>query len=81
MASDDENWSARIMSALWPRSPALTASLHMAPDEINTARLEMSQRSGSASRAWSMGRANGSPTQAIELTFSRSIVSSSSIGS
>ena len=47
--------------------PASTASENMTPDDVNTNRLERSQRSGSASRARSIGLAKASPTMAVVL--------------
>ena len=54
---------------------------HITPDDRITRSDEMSQRSGSASRARRIGLANASPTIDIELIDLCSIVSSSSTGS
>ncbi len=80
-ASEDEKASCRSIPGWWARRASLLASLHITPEEIMATRLDRSQRSGSASRARSIGLAKASPTMAIMLTPSRSTVSSSSTAS
>ena len=53
----------------------------MTPDEMIPSSVERCQRRGSSSSAAKIGLAKASPTIAITLTFSRSIVSRSSTGS
>ena len=59
----------------------MVSLLHMTPDDTIATRLERSQRPGFSSRVRRIGLPNASPTIAIVLTPSRSIVSSSSTGS
>ncbi len=80
-ASDDENASSRTMFGFRARRPRLVSSLHMTPEDVIAIRLETSKRSGSASRARSMGLAKASPTMASTFTRSRPMVSRSSTGS
>ena len=80
IASDDEKRVDQQHAAGGGASrPSFVSSLHITPRRamISTSD-EMSQRPGSASSARSIGLANASPTMAIALTRSRSIVSSSS---
>ena len=78
IASDEPSVSTRINRSLWRSSPSLVSFDHITPDEMITRSEEMSQRSGSASRARRIGLAKASPTIVIDFTRSRSIVSSSS---
>ena len=78
IASDEPSESMRISRSLWRRRPAFVSALHITPDDMITRRLDTSQRSGSASRARSVGLAMASPTMAIDFTRSRWMVSSSS---
>ena len=80
-ASEDEKASCSSMFGWWARRACLDASLHITPEEMMAMRLDRSQRSGSASRARSIGLAKASPTMAIVLTPSRSTASSSSTAS
>src|SRR3546814_18555837 len=75
-ASEEENASTIIIPG-WCRSrPCLDSSLNMTPElEIITSD-EMSYLSGDASRARSIGLAKASPTIAMALTPSRSMVAS-----
>ena len=58
--------------------PCFDSSLNITPDDDTMNRLEMSYLPGAASRARSIGLAKASPTIAMVLTPSRSIVASSS---
>ena len=80
-ASEDEKASCRSIPGWWASRRCLDSSLHITPEEIMATRLDRSQRSGSASRARSIGLAKASPTMAIMLTPSRSTVSRSSTAS
>src|SRR3546814_19534950 len=75
-AAEEENASTIIIPG-WCRSrPCLYSSLNITPElEIITSD-EMSYLSGDASRARSIGLANASPTIAMALTQSRSMVAS-----
>ena len=55
--------------------PCLTGSLNITPDEATRNKLARSHRPGFSSRALSMGLPKASPTMAIWLTRSRSMVS------
>ncbi len=81
MASLEPRASTMIRRSLWRSRPALVSADHITPLEITTRSEEMSQRSGSASRARRIGLAKASPTIDIELIRSVWIVSSSSTGS
>jgi hypothetical protein len=81
MASEEPRESMRMSRPLWRRSPALVSALQITPELTITRRLLTSQRSGSASRARSIGLAKASPTIERLLTRSRCTVSSSSTGS
>ncbi len=70
-----------ISRSLWRSRPALVSADQITPLETMTRSEEMSQRSGSASRARRIGLAKASPTIDIELMRSCSTVSSSSTGS
>ena len=59
----------------------MVSLLHITPDDTIATRLERSQRPGFSSRVRRIGLPNASPTIAIVLTPSRSIVSSSTTGS
>ena len=76
IASDEPSVSTRISRSLWRSRPCLVSFDHITPDEMTTRRAERSQRSGSASRARRIGRPKASPTIVIDLTRSRSTVSS-----
>ena len=81
MASTEPSESTMISRSLWPSRPVLVAADQITPLDTMTRSDEMSQRSGSASRALRIGLAKASPTIDIELMRSVSTVSSSSTGS
>ena len=70
IASDEPSASTRIRRSLWRSSPSLVSFDHITPDEMITRSDEMSQRSGSASRARRIGLAKASPTIVIDFTRS-----------
>ena len=74
-ASDDEKASTSIIPGWCLSRPCLTGSLNITPDDATRNRLARSQRPGFSSSALSMGLPKASPTMAIWLTRSRSIVS------
>ena len=74
-ASDDENASTRISVGRCLSRACLTGSLHMTPEDATMNMLARFQRSGFSSRARTIGLPKASPTMAIWLTPSRSIVS------
>ncbi len=67
-ASDAPKESISAIFGLCFSSPSLISGLHMTPDEIMINTEEISKRPGSSSRTLSIGRANASPTIAMEVT-------------
>ena len=78
--SVDPRMSAMANSGAWSMRPRFTFVVNMAPDEIISFKLDVSQRSGSVSNARRSGLAKASPTMMICETRSRSIVSHTSSG-
>ena len=81
IASLEPSESTMIRRSLWRSRPSFVAADQITPLDTITRSDEMSQRSGSASRARRIGLANASPTIDIELIRSVCTVSSSSTGS
>ena len=81
-ASDELKASTRSMPGWWASSRCFTGSLHMAPDEIDHhERAQVPPARVLVERGRAAGGEKGSPTMTRPLTFSRSMVSSSSTGS
>ena len=81
IASDELKLSTSNMLGWWASRPFLADSDHMTPDEVISTTEVMSQRSGSASSADTIGLAKASPTMVSAPTFSASVTSSSSLTS
>src|SRR6266508_5994487 len=62
IASDEPSASTMIRRGLWRSKPSLVSFDQITPEDKITRNDEMSQRSGSASRARRIGLANASPT-------------------
>ena len=80
-ASEEENASSRSMPGWCASRASLDSWLHITPEETMATRLERSQPPGLASSARRIGLAKASPTMAMLVTASRSMVSSSSTAS
>ena len=74
-ASEDPRVSTHNSLGAWARRPCFTGADHITPDDVMTRSDDTSHRSGSASSAARSGLAKASPTMAMLLTRSRSIVS------